>query len=252
MKTAAVCFSGEMRDLEETYNNLKECLFIPLDKNGYYIQTYIHAWGTSEPTKSSVGRVSGCPNLDSAMSIVYPDSFASNLYHPTKAVFEDYFDSPPYKSHPPVDGENSGRSRQYSQMYKIEKCFDLVDSADLVIRSRTDLFFDCPLDFSQINPNTVYIPSTIDQDSFSGRGWNVDDDYCIDFFAYGDMEAMRSYSCGYSEIDNLCENENFPYTFEKFLKRYLEYKYCNIQRVSQNVAMIKNHRRRNYDTSNFI
>lgn len=245
-KIAAVCFSGEMRDLEETYENLKNCLFIPLDESGYSVRVYIHAWGTNELIKSAVGRVSGCPNLDVAMSMVYPDSFASNLYSPQKAVFEDYFDSPPYKARPPVDGENSGPSRQYSQMYKIEKCFGLVENAELVIRSRTDLFFDSPLNFSQIDPNTVYIPSTIDQDSFSGKGWSVDDDYCTDFFAYGDMESMRSYSCGYSEIDNLCENENFPYTFEKFLKRYLDYKGCNIQKLPQNVAMTKNHRRRNY------
>ncbi|NBP57739.1 hypothetical protein EBU71_14635 [bacterium] len=157
-KKVAIVFTGRLIVDPNQYQNFKDYFLTPLTALSYEIDIYVsHSKGyTPEHIQEFI-----------------------NLYHPRKIVesSEDIID---VRSYPTPNGNNK---RNVMCMYLSRRnARDLLEGMyDLVISSRSDLWFKAPIPFSQLTKPGIHIP-----EGFDYTGLN---DQC----AFGSMAEMRVY-----------------------------------------------------------
>lgn len=97
---------------------------------------------------------------------------------------------------------------------------------DVYVRMRYDILIHGRLDFSDIEPNTVYIPS--------GNDYR---DGINDQLAYGDYESIRKYYDVYNNYDTLYNNGCLFHT-ETMVKRNLDYSNVKVKRLPDTTTEI--------------
>lgn len=194
----AVCISGQARNYEKGYQELKKWF---LDK--YDCDIYIHTWKDKKIVRN---------NFDENFTPSHSYELNDNDFN---RILDLYKPKAHYFQHPiPFDVNdikgilNRRLNNLLSAAYSIQACYDLVKESgikyDLVIRYRFDLRFtdwvypDCQFltDITQLDPNQV---SVFEYDQIEGFGDSRPGEI-DDLFAVGGMDVMEVYSNYFSWI----------------------------------------------------
>lgn len=192
----ALCFSGQPRYIEKSYEQFKKNI---LDHND--VDIYAHMWWDD----SYKGKSFVWESKDK-----YPEDYSpldkfSELFKPKWAFKEAHKD----KSHfgydrfpttslfdPSMDPDviRSIVTRQRSQWYSIfwSMSNPNLDDYDLIVRARTDLTFERPIKFSDYTPDKVYM--------MDGALQCGGDRHYQDWFWFGPPEYMRKINRTYDKI----------------------------------------------------
>jgi hypothetical protein len=192
----AVCISGQPRNYEQGYHELKKWF---LDK--YDCDVFLHTW---KDINSTMG---GGHKFSTPVEYQFTEEDYNqilDLYKPINHHFQKPipFDSKGVEGHLGYKLHNilSG----YYSVYACNKLLqDLNNSYDLVIRTRFDLAFtdyislECEFltDITQLNPNCVNVFQYPLNNGYTTRISEVDD-----LFAIGSMEVMDTYSNCFSSM----------------------------------------------------
>lgn len=210
----ALCFSGQPRDLRKCYPFIKKAL---LDNNN--IDVYAHLWWDNSYQNKIVRfhTTNRFENEDCGQ--VFKD-----LYQPKSCMIEPQkeFDLTGWNldnNFIDADMRKLFTAKvlfcSLSMWYSVAQAFKLAVESnidyDLYIRARTDLIFMYPLDFSQFDPNILYI-----SDSYYGQ--QTPGDY-TDWFAIGGKKRMSDFV----ELSNEYEkyNKNGLIHMKDFVKQSL-------------------------------
>ena len=196
--TIAICISGQARNYEQGYQELKKWF---LDK--YDCDVYIHTWKDKTIVRS---------NFDE-------DFTPSHTYELTDQDFDNilelykpkahYFQYPiPFDVNDIKGNLNRRLNNLLSAAYSIQASNDLVKESgieyDLVIRYRFDLQFsnwvdpNCPFlsDLTQLEPSKIHLfKYDLNEDGSDSRPGEVDD-----IFAVGGPKVMDVYSSYFSYL----------------------------------------------------
>jgi len=206
----ALCLSGQARRITTNFNAIKENL---LDTTG--ADVFFHFWST----------VSEQDDMAPLKAV--------DLYHPKQYIIEPQvvFEQPEWFNLPSIpitatseEGKDKyqrirsmfysiWRSNELKKTYEKEQNFKY----DCVIRSRTDIFYECPFDIEEFNSASLALwgwdtwPKPPHGPSFG------------DWFAFGSSEIMDKYSMCHSHVDNviekcgqlLTENVFYRYVYEE-------------------------------------
>ena len=122
--------------------------------------------------------------------------------------------------------ENSNYNNILNQFYKfyiLNKIKNATEKEenikyDVVIKWRPDILLNNKIDFTNIDQNTIYIPtdSKIDKSKLQ----NLSDKHVCDIIAYGDNNSMNYYFNFYKHLDKLIKKHG--YCSETLLYHYLE------------------------------
>lgn len=140
-----------------------------------------------------------------------------------------------------------------SMWYSVNKCNELKKKFemekeflyDVVIRARFDSFLNKGLDFRYniVRKNTIYVFEKYEitwYGNIYGNRYKTRDIesmiryrnyYVNDTFAFGKSDVMDAYSDTGKNFDMLLKTTDVPFTPEKLLRKYLEYKEININNL---------------------
>ena len=177
----AVCYSGEGRDLHATHANHVANVYQRHD-----VDVFLHTWDCATPSVTPPFQERGAWHTQIRVA---PTSEYISVVKPTRVCVEARTDV----------GAQDHRARRCAMFYGIAKSFALVDSPDaydIIVRIRSDAYFQSPLPFETMTrSDTVYIPAL--PPGFN-VGWQPGDwdptSYCPDFVACGSPAAMRAYA----------------------------------------------------------
>jgi len=200
----AILFTGRIIDDPQQYNNFCEFFLTPL--KDHHVDIFVsHSKGYTPERIQSFTR----------------------LYNPkciTKSS-EKYIDTNRFSLHPEARRHNL-MCMFLSRQNVLQLLDDYVQKShikyDLVISSRTDLWFKTPIPFQQFigrDGRDIHVPE--------GSNWGGLNDQC----AFGNLEEMRIYLSLYNEIVPLLESgvDLHP---ESLLKAYLDRKQITVRRFS--------------------
>ena len=200
MKKIAICYSGQPRDFNNTYQNHVKCLYEPLYQLGYEIDVFAHIWFDE--------KVLGNPYWpEYPLRGKWDESFKKifEFKLPTKDIvyapprrFDDYGLKPDQRFPHPIHN-------MLSMFYSIEAANDIKNKFahnnnvdyEVVIRIRPDLYFSnvlYKLDFTLLNNvNVISDP-------------NRHMSYAIgDHFAFANSFTMDIYSSVFSNFKSICD-----------------------------------------------
>lgn len=176
----AVCYSGEARDIYDTYKNHRDNVY-----QNHDVDIFIHTWECAEKTITIPFQERG--NWHSQIH-VYPTEEYIQLFKPNTIKVEKR-----------TTTSQNHRERRIAMFYGIRESYNLIENPsdyDFIVRIRTDAIFNSPIPFESFNSsNTVYIPAL--PPGFN-VGWQPGDwnpvQYCPDFFACGHPNIMKVYA----------------------------------------------------------
>lgn len=186
MTRIAVCFSGQLRFVNEYSRNILKNLI-----NLYDTDVYAHLWFD----QSMIGKP-----FHHEFTDLYKESIDDfmHTYKPKACVTEscyslfnecDYNFVPADNDFVSISAESIRQTiyRMESQWYSIKKSYELIenpDQYDYIIRLRTDSLITKPIVLNVLNTHTVYVQS--------GRQAGFDRKFC-DWFAVGNNRVMAKY-----------------------------------------------------------
>ena len=192
----ALCFSGQPRYIEKSYEQFKTNI---LDHND--VDVYAHMWWDD----SYKGKSFVWESKDKYPEDYSPMDKFNELFEPKWTFVEahkpkDYFgygDFPTKSLFDPSMDKDVIRSivtRQRSQWYSINWSMSHpdLDDYDFVVRVRTDLTFEKPIKFSDYEPNKVYM--------MDGALQCGGDRHYQDWFWFGPNNYMRQINKTYDKI----------------------------------------------------
>jgi hypothetical protein len=210
----AICFSGQIRDLDKSLSYWKDII------EKYNMDVYGSFWETDDESKNNFNQLS-------PKNVEYEDF---NLFQSTIEVFNKELSVPIVE--PPTDFEDENyhvvnfglhpndltyfkKNNILSMWYKVWRANMLSkkESYDIVIRARTDIFFD----ELEIEKNEyLNIP----------WGWRMNTywENCggpIDMFAYSSPEIMDFYSSVFLYLTRLLKEDQYFFPAENLLKSHL-------------------------------
>lgn len=179
----AICISGQPRSVAKGYEYLKKNLLDHYDVGDTDI--FIHTWNKHGEFSYEVNKYYG------AMGEGY------TIAHPEHPLHKDFINA----RYPRVDNPAFPAFNTYSMWYSVYKANMLKKlwedqkgfKFDIVIRTRFDYALNKVIDFSQVNPNKLYVPNC---------RMTPAKDFCSDIFAYGSSEVMDLYSNTFNNIDH--------------------------------------------------
>lgn len=204
MKKAAICFSGHTRDLSKCLDNIKVNLIASLISQGYSVDIFCSTWNT----KGHRGNGWGSPleplgPLNPVKTIIEPFNRMKFLHEYKSENWNDYLST----------WETSGDAA--SMWHQVKSAFELAHTQyDLYVRARYDIIYNQPVIIPEIKSNTVYMP-------ISHGKYEVVTCGIMDHFAFGDYEAMKTYSSTIDNIQYFIQNQLGPFTAEGYLKNTL-------------------------------
>jgi len=227
----AICISGQARNYEKGYQELKKWF---LDK--YDCDIYIHTWKDKKIIRS---------NFDENFTPSHSYELNDNDFDQILKLYQPkahYFQYPIKFDINDIKGKLNRRfNNLMSAAYSIQACYDLVKESgikyDLVIRYRFDLQFtdwvspDCQFltDITQLDPTYIHAFKYHVENGIEGRPGEIDD-----LFAIGGMNVMEVYSNyfsyllyytwkdeGYMDWLNYLVTDPDPMVAESYLKYHL-------------------------------
>ena len=192
----ALCFSGQPRYIEESYEQFSKGLF---EKND--VDVFAHFWwDESYKGKPFVWESSDRYPEDYDPLEVFSKKFKPKWTfveaHKPKEFF-GYSDFPGncvFEPNMESDFARSIITRQRSQWYSIfwSMSHPNLEDYDMIIRARTDLEFERPLDLSEYDPGKVYM--------MNGALQCGGDRYYQDWFWFGPYKSMMKINKTYDKI----------------------------------------------------
>lgn len=197
----AFCYSGMFRDFTKNIDNHIENLF-----SGHDVDIYMSFWDIQglgnfrNPVEGVDSETITDEEKDTVIQKLNPKFVDYEHFLPMEKYFkkveiqkEQVRDFPPYIRN------------IMSMYYKIQKCGVEVEKSgieyDLVVRLRTDLWFNQKVDFTNIKKGVFYY------NVFKDMSWGGD---CYDDkFFYGDLQVMNRVKNIYSDLDNLWSKTNY-------------------------------------------
>lgn len=200
----AICYSGEARDIYDTYNN--HCKNVYQHHN---VDIFIHTWECNEKTTTNPFEERG--RWHSQIQ-VYPTNEYIRLFNPVKTKVEKK-----------DTVTQNHKQRRCAMFYGIHESYKLIENPnkyDFIVRIRSDAIFESPVPFETLkSSNTVYIPAL--PKGFN-VGWQPGDwnpaEYCPDFFACGDPNTMKSYTNYAVSSECFTDEECVEWSLCKYLK----------------------------------
>ena len=192
----ALCFSGQPRYINKSFEQFDKNI---LSKND--VDVYAHLWWDD----SYLGKPFVWESKDRYPEDYNPLEEFKNKFNPKGLIVEphkpkDYFGYEQFPTtslfDPSMDSDviRSIVTRQRSQWYSINQSmsFDGLESYDLLVRVRTDLTFNGPIDFSEYETDKVYM--------MDGSIQCGGDRYYQDWFWFGPYEYMKQINSTYEKI----------------------------------------------------
>jgi hypothetical protein len=198
----ALCFSGFIRDLEESKVFWTELI------NKYNIDVYASFWDTENEELGDT--------LKNFLRIYTPKKYEVERYDVFKSTTQDFasmnIQSP--QSLAPMFQTTSKAFGQLSMYYKVWRCNSLTKELgiqyDLVIRARTDTVLD--EDFELIDNNMLNLPiGNVHSHWPNSEGLN-------DCFAYANSKIMDYYSFIFLQMMEYLKAGHYLFPPEHFLK----------------------------------
>jgi len=201
MKRVAICYSGQPRDINNTYQNHIKCLYEPLSEMGYEIDVFAHIWFDEKSLGKPFWqdhplRGKWDQNFKKIFDTKIP---TKEILYESPRLFDDYGLEPdPRFPHPlqntlsmfySIEAANRIRN-QYAKENRIDY--------EVVIRIRPDLYFLkvlSQLDLTSLDHVNVIFDS------------NKHMSYAIgDHFAFANSLTMNIYSSIFSNVRSICDN----------------------------------------------
>lgn len=188
-KKVAFCLSGEMRWVQEGYNQHKR--WFDLNKHEYDIDVFIHSWDVSGATGQLVN---GCYPWKGTHP---PKELTLNLYTPVSYLIEPQisFDVSRNFHGPFVVNLHNTKSMFYGieRVNKLRKEYEEKQGLkyDLVVRARYDVILRTPLSFSNFDTESVHLHCRPKHTPTSTS----------DLLAFGPGELMDQYSDTFNHLD---------------------------------------------------
>ena len=198
----ALCISGQPRVVEHGYKCLEKNLI-----KDHNVDTFIHTWYDKTITSTSEYGGGFTFNENVKQEIL-------DLYTPVSSIFE-----PPINTLPGYDSRNTSMHyAQYCMFYGIKAANDLKlkyeqscsFKYDVVIRTRFDAGLLQPIDFDNLNTDTLYSIDAI----------NNSEVYC-DWLLYGDSKTLDKVCNLYNDINEIKKNIK-PFCGEELLAYHLK------------------------------
>ena len=198
----ALCFSGQPRYIEKSYEQFKKNI---LDHND--VDVYAHLWwddsyrGKSFVWESKDKYPDDCSPLDKFSELFNPKWTFVEAHKPKE--FFGYKDFPTNSLFDPsmdADVIRSIVTRQRSQWYSIfwSMSNPNLNDYDFIVRARTDLTFERPIKFSEYTPDKVYM--------MDGALQCGGDRHYQDWFWFGPPQYMGLINKTYEKIPPFYKN----------------------------------------------
>ena len=192
----AILISGYLRTFQNNINHFKRNLL-----QNHDVDIYIH-----KTTNEENDKYNNKTDWDKIKSLVKP-----------KIILETnelYFDD---------NCKINNAINQFYKFYILNKVKNAIEKEenivyDIVIKWRPDILLNNKIDFTNIEQNTIYIPSDSKIDKSKLK--NVSDKYVCDIIAYGDNNSMNYYFNFYKKLNDLIKK--YGYCSETLLDYYLE------------------------------
>lgn len=230
-KRIALCFSGHIREF--MYDSLLTNIITPLKSIGFNIDTFASFWDVlghidikfSDPTQCF--KFFNEKMSPKVFHICNSDDDKEYKY--SRQYFWDNYNTEQWMMRPKLSCETTC-SDASMMWYIINDTFEQLEiyqkqhniKYDVVIRLRTDLIYDTPIDLGDINDiimdngdGVVIMPK------WRGKYW----DTChgiVDYFAFGDYTGMKKYMTTFTNIKDYICDMNIIHTAEGFLLKQLE------------------------------
>lgn len=212
----ALCFSGQLRNVESTYyQSYKQNV---IDANPQHqIDCFVHGWFDNTTVGSVFYAANHVPDSVVACDPISNDIISQvyTLYNPVRLELQrpQVFDEKNYNERKLLDAvPQNGLSRLYSlfRAVKLKSEYEEENnfSYDVVVTTRFDFVFQQPISFDVVTNKGVYHPG------YSPHGFNV----C---YAMGDSETMNTYSYLYYNVD-IVFNSGATWCDELLALRYLQ------------------------------
>jgi len=229
----AFTYSGQPRDIQESWGNHRKYLLKPLLENGHSIDIFCHFWHDEEKVGKEYVENS------KSLGVVKEDipMFVSENLKPVKAVFEKprYFQNIKYLADSRFPHPVERTLSMFASWYEVMKIYseyekDNGKNYDLVFRLRTDLiFFNKITEINKLNSSKMYLLN-----NYRHLDYGVDDT-----FAISGSEGMKKYYSITDSLDELLKN-GAAFNPETLLGFYLcNYLNLDIEKIDFRVHLFR-------------
>ena len=175
----AIFYSGEPRDIKNTFSNHREMIF-----QNHQVDIYMHTWKThpNDIGKATPDELGYSNEWRKGIPYVTNNDYV-NILSPKKYILEDRT----LTSATPFE-------RQQFMYHGIKQAFSLVPKAyDIYIRCRPDLVLLSKINYRELSPNTIYLP--VNCPEIDNCVWTPDNIRISDFLCVGTKyEMLKHYT----------------------------------------------------------
>jgi len=216
----AICLSGQPRTPEIGFKFIKKYLIDP--NKEHQIDFFLHAWYDEKEIGKAWDSAQPYPEGKNGYIKTGTDKFLLNSYKPLKYIIEHQKDfsnhTISFNSHFSAKQNilasffySMNKSSELKKEYEKENNFKY----DMVIRTRYDLAYMKPVDFSQFKPNLdkIIVPAKFqtDQDNFNNKNKPM-----VDIFAASTSENMDIFCDIYNNMKMLNKKIEPPFAENYF------------------------------------
>ena len=178
MTKIALCFTGHVRSLKRTYENLIKTLIDPVNTHNY--TTYFVTW-EGEPLETireclPQANILTVPNIDHTNTEFIAWSNEVEMHHSWRATYPDTIKC---------------KFRYFSQVYLLREVARRLplENYNIVIRCRPDIFVNRSVYpfFNEMKPSTMYFPVYPKH-----GGFGIESEGCQSCLCWGDASAMKT------------------------------------------------------------
>jgi len=215
MKNIGLCFSGSLRSLENTLNNINENL-IKINKNKYKLVIFLYI-----PNDKHKNKIELFNKLDIEIIYEIKNDIELNLQN---VKWNNFITK--------IKNNKCGLQGYLQQLYGIEESFKLLKNYetkknmkfDIICRTRSDVIYINNIDVDSFDINKITIPHFHSYEGINDR------------FAIGNRENMKVYMEMYSNLSKL-NNFYMVWQAELYCKYNLEIN--NINYIKDNSIQFK-------------